>query len=198
MPKPAIALLSLLGAVVLVFSIVLAFQSTNSDSDLVLADFLLGAPVVLLTAGFSILTTSRAIRSGAIKFQSAAFCYAAVVLLAYCGFQITARYLIPADIRFDFSCPGNTGSYHAVQFYFKHDGRWLEGPAVEGWPLKVSFPDLNGDGHCDIRVVENGGTGSVEFVYLPQNDGHSFWRAVKNDSRLSAAYPPTDYFSNFP
>jgi hypothetical protein len=198
MPKTAIVFATLFGAVILAASLILPFQLMNSEPDLILADILFGLPVTLLIAGLSLWATSRAIRRHSLTFRKATSLYAGVLFLAFSAFQITSHCLVPSNIDYAFSYPGNTGSYHMVQFYFRHDGHWLEGPSVEGWPLTVSFPDLNGDGHPDIRVTDNANGGSVEFVYLPKNDGHCFWRAVKNETRLSAGYPPGHYFSNYP
>ena len=200
MPKSAIILFALFGAALACAAVMVAFQSTDSEPDVFLADLLFVVPTILCLAGFSFFATWRAMRRGAVRFRWAILGYAGVILLAYLGFQITTRYLVPSDIRYEFTYPGNTGTYHMVQFYFRENGRWLEGPSVQGWPMKVSFPDLNGDGHRDIRVIErqDPGGGAVEFVYLPRNDGHIFWRAVRNDTRLSAAYLAADYFSNYP
>jgi len=154
--------------------------------------------LALFIAPLSLRCTVRSVCKKRFAIKTALLYYCTILIVSYGIFRTTKRILIPPEIQYEVSYPGNTGSYHKVQFYFKHDGRWLEGPSVEGWPMTMSFPDLNKDGHRDIRVFKNGTNTSVEFLYLPQNDGHCFWRAVKNDSELSAAYPPGNYFSNYP
>lgn len=190
MRHTATVLIGFLGALLLTGSIVLAFDNLNSDTDVASLIVLIVFPVVFLTAGLSLHASSRAIRRGTLTVKMTILYYVALTLIPPMVYEMVLFYLIPSNIKCEFSYPGNTGTYQAVQFYFKHDGRWLGGPSVEGLPLTVSFPDLNGDGYPDIRVTENEGSGSVEFVYLPQNDGHTFWRAIKNDTRLSAAYYP--------
>jgi hypothetical protein len=161
------------------------------------------ADTVLLVAGvivapFSIASTVISVCRKRLRVGIALSLYVCTVTLAWGINWITYGILVPPYIRFIVSYPGNVGDYHKVQFYFKHDGRWSEGPTVDGWPMTVSFPDLNHDGHRDIKVTENSSGKSVEFIYLPKNDGRCFWRPVKNDSRLSAAYPPANYYSGYP
>jgi len=192
-------ILTILFAIFVMASAVgLPFLGMNSDSDPVVAYVILGLPAGALIGGGGILATFVAVRRGQFRARMAIFSFSIILAVGAIAYTITQRCLVPSNLRFDFSYPGNTGTYREVQFYFKHNGQWLEGPSVEAWPLTVSFPDLNGDGCPDIRVVPNEGRGAVEFIYLPHNDGHSFWQPLKNDSGLSAAYEPARYFSNYP
>jgi len=71
---------------------------------------------------------------------------------------------------------------------------------MEGWPMKVAFPDLDSDGHKDIRVLEEKDLSgrAIEFVYIPcANDG-IYWKAHRMDSRLSARYKPAGICHNCP
>jgi hypothetical protein len=96
----------------------------------------------------------------------------------------------PSSIRFSFGTPpGSSGSYHVVQFEHKIGDQWIEGPTVEGWPLRVAFPDIDSDGYSDIRVVEeNGRRGdAIEFVYIPSAKDGIYWKTHRMDSRLVGA-----------
>jgi hypothetical protein len=121
-------------------------------------------------------------------------------LLALITYEVLVRVQCPANIRFEFSNPGNTGTYQKVQFYHKISGQWIKGPSVEGWPLTVSFPDINHDGHPDIRVVESLAPkkGAIEFIYIPESKDGIYWKAGRMDSGLSAGYTPGKIFHNYP
>jgi hypothetical protein len=175
----------LFGAVLLTGSIVAAFCQLNTES--LNWDTLL-LLLALLIAPLSLWSTVRSVRKKRFTVKTGIVYYGTILIVSYGIFWTTLRILVPPEIKYEVSYPadGATGTYDIVQFYFKHDGRWLEGPSAEGWPMTFSFPDLNKDGHHDIRIVQNGTNRSVEFVYLPQNDGHTFWRILKNDSDLSA------------
>ncbi|HEY8962487.1 MAG TPA: hypothetical protein VIM57_09800, partial [Luteolibacter sp.] len=87
-----------------------------------------------------------------------------------------------------------------VQFQNQVGDQWLDGPSMEGWPMKVAFPDLDSDGHKDIRVLEEKDLSgrAIEFVYIPcANDG-IYWKAHRMDSRLSARYKPAGICHNCP
>ena len=123
----------------------------------------------------------------------------ACILMAVTTSQVIIRIECPSNISFQFSNPGQTGTYQKVEFFHKVAGKWIEGPSVEGWPLTVSFPDINSDGFPDIRVVEMLHPEKViEFIYRPQPLGDIYWKAGKMDSGLSAAYPPAKIFYNYP
>jgi hypothetical protein len=122
-------------------------------------------------------------------------------LFGFLAFQCFNWLYWPSNIRFSFGTPpGASGSYHTVQFYHKIGDHWIEGPEVEGWPLRVAFPDLDSDGYKDIRVVEeNGHKGdAIEFVYVPNAKDGIYWKAHRMDSRLSATYKPAGIFHNYP
>lgn len=122
-------------------------------------------------------------------------------LFGFIGFQVFNWIYWPSDIRVGFgSPPGSSGSYHVAQFYHRVGTEWIEGPLVEGWPMRVSFPDLNSDGHKDIRVIEeNSHSGdAIEFVFIPDAKDGIFWKPQRVDSRLSAAYEPSHFFHNYP
>jgi len=122
-------------------------------------------------------------------------------LLGYLAFQGLDWFYWPRNIRFQFwSPPGATGSYHCVQFQHQVGDQWVDGPLVEGWPMKVSFPDLNSDGHKDIRISEEKDHSGrvIEFVCLPNAKDGIYWKAHRMDSRLSASYKPAGICHNCP
>lgn len=121
-------------------------------------------------------------------------------LFAFLGVQLFSLVYLPSDIRVGFDYPpGASGSYHVAQFHHRVGEEWIEGPKVEGWPMSVSFPDLNSDGYKDIRVVEtrNGHSGdSIEFVFIPDGKDGRFWKPHRMKSRLSATYKPAHLYYN--
>jgi len=122
-------------------------------------------------------------------------------LLGFIAFQCFNWFYWPSDLRFSFGSPlGASGSFHAVQFYHKNADQWIEGPEVEGLPMRVTLPDLNSDGYKDIRVVEeNSHRGdAIEFVYLPNAKDGIHWKTHRMDSRLSATYKPAGISHNNP
>lgn len=122
-------------------------------------------------------------------------------LLGFLGFHVFNWIYWPSNIRVGFgSPPGSSGSYHVAQFHHRVGTEWIEGPSVEGWPMRVSFPDLDSDGYKDIRVIEeNGHRGhAIEFVFIPEGKDGVFWEPHRMDSRLSAAYKPSHFFHNYP
>ena len=121
--------------------------------------------------------------------------------LGYLGFHLFNWLYWPSNIRVGFgSPPGSSGSYHVAQFYHRVGTDWLEGPSVEGWPMRVSFPDLNSDGHKDIRVIEeNTHRGdSIEFIYIPESKDGVYWAPHRMESRLCASYAPSRFYHNSP
>lgn len=122
-------------------------------------------------------------------------------LIGYIGFHGFHWIYWPSDIRVGFgSPPGSSGSYHVARFYHRVGTEWIEGPSVEGWPMRVSFPDINSDGHKDIRVIEEHGHSgdAIEFVFIPDAKDGIFWKPQRMDTRLSAAYEPSRFFHNYP
>jgi len=118
-------------------------------------------------------------------------------LLGFLTFQCFNWLYWPSNIRFIFGAsPGASGSYHVVQFYHEINGRWIEGPWVGGWPMRVAFTDLDSDGCKDIRVVqENSRSGdAIEFVYIPNAKDGIYWKARRMDAGLSATYEPAGIF----
>lgn len=107
----------------------------------------------------------------------------------------------PPGIRWSFgSPPGSSGSYHVLQFYQKIGDTWNDGPTVEGWPMKVTFPDFNSDGYKDIRVaaLQDREDRAIELVYVPNPEGGAFWQVRRMDSKLSATYKPSGISYNSP
>ena len=125
----------------------------------------------------------------------------APALLAFLGFHAFHWVYWPSNLRVGFgSPPGASGSYHVAQFYHKVGAEWIEGPMVEGWPMRVSFPDLNSDGHKDIRVIEETGNrgDAIEFVFVPDGKDGIFWRPHRMESRLSVWYGASRFSLNYP
>ena len=179
-------------------AVVLAFESRNSDPSTMLLFVLLGLPIIVALAILAVRRTFRAKEREDVSTLSLRLSLLALIAIPLIAYSVAHRMLIPSTIRWDFSYPGQTGTYQKIDFRFLADGKWRKGPSVEGWPLTCRFPGLNADGYPDIQVFESHGHSKapVEFVYLPENDGIIFWEAVRNDSRLSAAYRPARYFSN--
>jgi hypothetical protein len=122
-------------------------------------------------------------------------------LLGFLVFHLFNLIYWPSDIRVSFgNPPGSSGSYVVAQFHHRVGEGWVEGPSVEGWPMSVSFPDLNSDGFKDIRVIEaHGHRGdAIEFVFVPDAKDGIFWKPHRMDSRLSAAYEPAHFFYHYP
>ena len=188
-------LAGLIGALILFGSIFNAYCATQSDDSYFLLEVWFGLPLAGLLLALSIRANTAALKRGTMKGRWAACYYVGLLVLGYSAYHITWRYLVPSDVRFVFTYPGNTDTFQCVQFYFKENGRWLAGPSVQDWPMEVRFPDLNSDGHYDIQVTDIHHGGMVEFVYLKQNDGHVFWHLTKNTSHLSPGYPPAGLFS---
>lgn len=166
MPKSFLAICALFGALLIAGGIEWAHTWLQSDPDALMGELFLGGGVIFLVGVFGFFWSLATCRSRPV-FMKAMLLQVVCIALGYAAFKITMRCLVPPNIDFEYSYPGNTGSFHMVQFYFKVNGKWLEGPSVEAWPMTLSFPDLNGDGYPDIRVTENIEGGVVEFVYLP-------------------------------
>jgi hypothetical protein len=181
--------------ILVIGSVVAAF--CQLDSDRVNWDTVL-VVLALFSAPFSIFAAVKIVRRKLLALRMVLGAYVVAVLVAWGLFSTILQILVPSYIRYTVSYPGNVGSYHEVRFQFRHNGQWLDGPTVEGWPMTFSFPDLNNDGYRDIRVTDKYEQKSVEFTYMPKNDGRCFWHPVKNNSRLSASYPPANYYSNYP
>jgi len=185
--SPQLTITLVFGVVGGFLGLLLATDSRNSDSDLVgfciILAFIAYGILAFLTLVFAIgeMLLLRSFLSGVIAFLT---------------FQISSWFQCPSNIRYEFSYPGNTGTFQKVQFYNKVAGRWLEGPSVEGWPLTVSFPDINHDGYPDIRVVESEAPqkGVIEFIYIPEPKDNVYWKAGKMKSALSASYLPGKIF----
>lgn len=190
MSKSATVSSAIFGIIAVATGVLFAFSNMNSDPDIVLCEFVLGLPVILLAGGISCYFNGKAIRLKLLTRKIATVRHCAILIAGYAAYRLAAGCLVPSNIEFQYSYPGNTGTFQEVQFYFKQDGHWLNGPMVEAWPMTVSFPDINHDGYPDIRVTENPNRGCVEFLYLPKNDGRSFWQLARNDSRLVAVYAP--------
>jgi hypothetical protein len=122
-------------------------------------------------------------------------------LLGYLAFQCLNWFYWPPNIRFSVGTPpGSSGSYHVVQFDHRIGDQWIEGPTVEGWPMRVTLPDLDSDGYKDIRVVEENShiDDAIEFVYIPNAKDGIHWKIRRMDSRLSATYKPAGISHNNP
>jgi len=178
------------GGLGILIGAVIAIDAESSDSSFIGICILLSMAYVAFLFVMLILGKSR-------RLLAPSACGG---LLAFITWQVLVWVECPANIRYEFSNPGNTGTYQKVQFYHKVSGHWIKGPSVEGWPLTVSFPDINHDGHPDIRVVESLAPkkGAIEFIYIPESQDGIYRKAGRMDSALSAGYIPGKIFHNYP
>jgi hypothetical protein len=122
------------------------------------------------------------------------FLTAVTVLAFVCSgllYFVVWQNLHPRHIRYKFNYgSGASGTWHEVQFYSDYSAKEAKGPWVGGWPLKVSFPDLNKDGFQDIQV-HHGNWDIVEFVYQPLVSEDKCWKLHRNEGPLMVHYPPS-------
>lgn len=177
------------GGAVVLFAAELGVQSSESDISDVL---FLALPIMMLWAAVYFVMLVIAFRKKKCRAKPLGITWAVTAVCATVAWAATWWPLHPSNIdyRFDY---GASGGWHEVQFSFTRDGQKIEGPWVGGFPLRVSFPDIDRDGFKDIRVTETAGVGAggtVEYLYLPKNDGTKFWKLFRNDTGLRVSYPP--------
>ena len=195
--RPTVICASLIGAVLLACSFQLAWLST-SDRDEGVVVLMLALPTLIILGIVSMVYTGEALLKGQAKFGRVLAVYVGIGLVTYGVYGVTEACLVPSGIRLEFSYPGNTVSYQRLRVYFLQGKEWMEGPELEGWPMRVTFPDLNYDGHFDLRVTSIYQKGTVEFIYLVKSDGRRFWHEVRDDSDLSVSYPPDGVAAKWP
>lgn len=112
-----------------------------------------------------------------------------IMVLAIIGAHAFGSWRVcPSHIRYEFDYSvGASSTWHEVQFHHLENGQWIQGPRVYAWPMAVSFPDLNHDGHRDIEVT---GHGRVTFLYLPQNNGRQYWQLHEREGSYDVSYAP--------
>lgn len=123
------------------------------------------------------------------------------LILGYLAYHSFHWIYWPSNIRFGFHSPSRaSGTYHVVRFYHQIGDQWIDGPSVEGWPMTVSFPDINSDGYEDIRVMKKHlrNEGAIEFVFLPHAMDGIHWKSYRTNAKLSATYKPAGFFLNQP
>ena len=123
------------------------------------------------------------------------------VLLGTLSFQCLNWFYWPRHIRFFYSNPpGASGSFHVVEFQHLVKGEWIDGPSVMRYPMRVAFPDINGDGFRDIRVVESSEKQgkAIEFVFVPNAEDKIYWVLNRSDASLSATYEAGGVFQHWP
>ena len=183
MPFPLVLLAAL------IFYAAHALVSASSDSDGTATYFILifiGFPVFIGLGFWSSFATASAIRRGRASLKRVGVFLGLVMLLSFSIAAVRRSLLHPKRISYEFSY-GQSGSWHEVQFRSIERGQAVKGPWVGGYPLQVSFPDLNSDGHSDIRVRGSGQL--TEYEYLPDSDGPSHWHLVRNEG-FKVSYPP--------
>ncbi len=90
--------------------------------------------------------------------------------------------------RFEY---GHSPSWQAVQFSLFRDGKYVNGPWIGAYPLRVSFSDINGDKYRDIRI--KGYVGIVEYQFLPERGEHGqYWALIKHTG-YKISYPADGY-----
>lgn len=183
MPFPLVILAAL------IFYVPHALVSASADSDGTATYFVLifvGFPAIIALWFWSSFATASAVRQGRISPRRVGVLLGAVMLLSLSVAAVRWSLLHPKQISYEFSY-GQSGSWHEVQFRSIDRGETIKGPWVGGYPLRVSFPDLNSDGHRDIRV--RGSDRLTEYEYLPDSDGPSHWHLVRNEG-FKVSYPP--------
>jgi len=183
MPFPLVILAAL------IFYAAHALVSASTDSDGTATYFVMifiGFPAFIVLCFWSSFATASAVRRGRTNLKRIGAFLGVVLLLSLSVAAVRWSLLHPKRISYEFSY-GQSGSWHEVQFRSIERGEAVKGPRVGGCPLRVSFPDLNSDGHRDIRVQGSGRL--TEYEYLPDSDGPSHWRLVRNEGFM-VSYPP--------
>jgi hypothetical protein len=177
----------------LIFFVAHLLVSASADSDGSATYFVLifiGFPAFIVLCFWSSFATASAVRRGRTSLKRIGVFLGVVMLLSLSVAAVRWTLLHPKRISYGFSY-GQPGSWHEVQFRSVEGGKTVEGPWVGGYPLRVSFPDLNSDGHKDIRVRGSGLL--TEYVYLPDSDGSSHWHLVRNEGFM-VSYPPDGHY----
>jgi hypothetical protein len=187
MPFPLVILAAL------IFYVAHALVSASTDSDGTASYFVLifiGFPAFIALCFWSSFATASAVRRGRTSLKRVGVFLSVVMLLSLSVAAVRWSFLHPKRISYEFSY-GQSGSWHEVQFRSIEGGETVKGPWVGGYPLRVSFPDLNSDGHRDIRV--RGSARLTEYEYLPDSDGPSHWHLVRNVG-FQVSYPPDGHY----
>jgi hypothetical protein len=187
MPFPLVILAAL------IFYVAHALVSASTDSDGTATYFVvifIGFPAFIALCFWSSFATASAVRRGRTSIKRVGVFLGVVMLLSLSVAAVQWSFLHPKRMSYAFSY-GQSGSWHEVQFRSIEGGKTVEGPWVGGYPLRVSFPDLNSDGHRDIRVRGSGRL--TEYEYLPDSDGPSHWHLVRNEG-FKVSYPPDGHY----
>ncbi len=181
----------LIWALMLLAGFNLGLSSGDSDAGHAMAVILVIGPLVF---GLGIIAVALA-RWAVLERQTTWRFLAAVTVLALvCSgllYFVAWQNLHPRHIHYEFSYgTGASGTWHEVQFYSDYSAKEAKGPWVGGWPVKVSFPDLNKDGFQDIQV-HHGDLDFVEFVYQPLVSEDKCWKLHRKEGQLMVHYPPS-------
>ncbi len=182
-PK-ALILFGLLFAIV---AVMMALGSAASYSDDTSLTIFFGIPAILFTSVWAVRSLIRMKMQQRWKWKWLAGAVALTFLIPCLAWRGVWRWVHPPNIRYEFSY-GQSSSWGAVQFSFLANEEWREGPWVGAWHVTVRFPDLNGDGHADLRVTGNGGM-VAEYIYLPEGTNGRWWHLI-NRRGFQVSYPP--------
>ena len=165
----------------------LGIDTGDSDRDVTLLAFLglvFGMPC--FTIGW---LTWRQFYPGRVPLRRYLLRLPIILVVAFFAAAIGWWRVHPSGIRYRFADgTGASGTWREVQIEHLEAGTWLEGPWVGAWPMKVRFPDIDGDGYPDIEI--SGQEGRVVFLYLPKNDGLRFWHLAEKSGAYAASYRP--------
>lgn len=182
--------LVILAVLVLFGANTLILASADSDSSTTFVLIFIGFPIFIATCFWASFTSASAIKQGRTTLGKIGGFLGTVVVVALSLSAVRWHSLHPKRITYAFDY-GQSASWHEVQFHSIEAEGIVKGPWIGGYPLSVSFPDLNADGHRDIRVRGNGRI--AEYEYLPKPDGARYWHLVRNEGFM-VSYPPDGHY----
>ena len=176
-------------SVEIIYALILAYEANSSDETSIILATMFIFPLAVLLGGRSVRNLRRQSHD-MLRKLSLVFIMIFVPFFAYYGMWFFQNPLYFGGLRYKFEY-GHSPSWQAVQFSLFRDGEYVEGPWVGAYPLRVSFPDINGDKYRDIRI--DGYAGVVEYQFLPERGAHGqYWTLIKNTG-YKISYPADGY-----